>query len=106
MGLAAAGGTSAILTGSIDAIGFGAGLRLSSKSGNSATDTDAKAPLKAGTSSRLPATDCTNAMVCAINASRSFFQLMTHLSPAKGLPEWVENQLPCHQPSWNSAGFA
>src|SRR6266436_6824150 len=28
----------------------------------------------------LPVTDCTNAIVCAIRRSRSFFQLITHLS--------------------------
>src|SRR6202048_5450878 len=29
----------------------------------------------------VPVTDCTNAMVCAIRRSRSFFQLITHLGP-------------------------
>src|SRR6266852_3027962 len=40
----------------------------------------------------LPVTDCTNAIVCAIRRSRSFFQLITHLSRIYSRKGRVGNQ--------------
>src|SRR5450631_2340106 len=40
----------------------------------------------------LPVTDCTNDIVCAIRRSRSFFQLITHLSRKYSSKGHVGNQ--------------